>query len=218
MYYIIYKVTNKINGKIYIGSHKTKDLNDNYMGSGKYLVHSQNLHGLENFEKEILFVFDNPEEMYTKEAEIVNTDFIAEENTYNLKIGGHGGFDYINNTGKHIYPKHKEQAIISLKGGRKKLKKLRLDDEWSLKNSKNLSSGVQKYYKDGGLNGFSDKKHSEDTKNKIGLKSAKHQKGNGNSQYNTMWIYSQSEKQSKKIRKNEIIPDGWIKGRKINFS
>lgn len=218
MYYIIYKVTNKINGKIYIGSHKTKDLNDNYMGSGKYLVHSQNLHGLENFEKEILFVFDNPEEMYTKEAEIVNTDFIAEENTYNLKIGGHGGFDYINNTGKNIYPKHKEQAIISLKGGRKKLKKLRLDDEWSLKNSKNLSSGVQKYYKDGGLNGFSDKKHSEDTKNKIGLKSAKHQKGNGNSQYNTMWIYSQSEKQSKKIRKNEIIPDGWIKGRKINFS
>lgn len=86
MFYTIYKITNQINGKFYIGSHKTKDLNDNYMGSGKYLKYAQEKHGIENFTKEILFIFDNSEEMYAKEAEIVNENFLSEENTYNIKL------------------------------------------------------------------------------------------------------------------------------------
>jgi hypothetical protein len=102
MFYLIYKITNNLNNKIYVGSHKTKNKDDGYMGSGKYLNYAINKYGVENFTKEILFIFDNATEMYDKEAEIVNDDFLAEENTYNLKRGGFGGFDYINSMGLSI--------------------------------------------------------------------------------------------------------------------
>lgn len=101
-YYIIYKTTNKIDGKIYIGKHKTKNLSDNYMGSGKKLNLAIKKHGLENFEKEILFVFDNEEDMNSKEAELVTKEFVEEDTNYNLCPGGNGGFGYINSTGLNL--------------------------------------------------------------------------------------------------------------------
>jgi len=91
MLYTIYKITNKINGKIYIGKHQTTNPNDSYYGSGKAIVDAIQKHGKDNFTKEVLFIFDNEEQMNLKERELITEDFVGRTDTYNLGVGGEGG-------------------------------------------------------------------------------------------------------------------------------
>lgn len=95
MNYTVYRTTNKLNGMVYIGVHKTLDPNDDYLGSGKILKRAIQKFGIENFQKDVLFIFDTPEEAYSKEKELVNENLILSKMSYNLRLGGDGGFDYI---------------------------------------------------------------------------------------------------------------------------
>lgn len=99
MHYYLYEVKNKVNGKIYVGVHKTDNLEDGYLGSGKTILEAIKKYGVENFEKKILEVFPDAESMFHKEAEIVNAEFLARDDVYNLRRGGLGGFDWINKSG-----------------------------------------------------------------------------------------------------------------------
>jgi group I intron endonuclease len=91
MKYIIYKTTNLINGKIYIGKHQTENINDTYLGSGVALEKAIKRYGKQNFKKEILFVFNTEKEMNEKEKELVTESFIGTNKTYNMGVGGEGG-------------------------------------------------------------------------------------------------------------------------------
>jgi len=77
-------------GQIYIGQHITDKLDDGYMGSGVRIVNSIAKHGKGLFDKEILFTFDNFEDMDQKEAELVTEEFIKRPDTYNVVLGGTG--------------------------------------------------------------------------------------------------------------------------------
>jgi len=91
MYYLVYKTTNLINGKIYVGIHQTEDLDDDYLGSGVNLGYSIRKYGRNNFNKEILYECDNEQDMINKEKEIVTKEFIERPDTYNVDLGGNGG-------------------------------------------------------------------------------------------------------------------------------
>lgn len=106
MKYIVYKTTCQVNGKCYIGKHQTEnpDIFDGYLGNSIWVNRTDRLknpefpfhfavkkYGIENFKRETLFVFDTAEEAFTKEAELVNEDFIKKDDNYNVVLGGKGG-------------------------------------------------------------------------------------------------------------------------------
>ena len=223
MFYTVYKITNLVNGKIYIGVHKTDDLNDDYMGSGKLLKRAQEKYGIENFVREYLQVFDNAEDMFKMESELVNEEFIARDDTYNLKAGGFGGFDYVNSVldGNH-------RSTIGMKGGLAYQYRYRTDEKFRAEQNEKrrvarelwlASEECENYRKLCKLkypNGtFFGKVHSDETKIKIGAANAIHQRGDKNSQFGTTWITNAESGESKKIKKDDLIPDGWVKGRNI---
>jgi len=88
MHYIIYTITNLINGKIYVGKHKCSRLDDRYFGSGKVLKEAIAKYGRENFVMRLEIDLANQAEMDLLEEMVVNKDFIARDDTYNISRGG----------------------------------------------------------------------------------------------------------------------------------
>lgn len=87
-YYFVYKTTNKINKKFYIGVHATDNLDDNYLGSGKYLADAIQHYGKDCFEREILSFHSSYEEALQKESELVTIELVESNDCYNLTLGG----------------------------------------------------------------------------------------------------------------------------------
>jgi len=105
---IIYKTTNLVNGKIYIGQDKYN--NPNYLGSGKILQLAFQKYGIENFRKEILEKCKSAEDLNERERYWI--DYYSSTNIkigYNIAFGGNGG-DTISNHPKkdEIGKKHSE--------------------------------------------------------------------------------------------------------------
>ena len=218
MFYTVYKITNLVNNKIYIGVHKTSDLEDDYMGSGLLIRKSIEKYGLENFKKEYISIFDNAEDMFNMESELVNEEFIKREDTYNLKNGGNGGwFTSIEKLKLGRINANKNGALIQAK---KALEKLFENPIWVKNKSEKFLKTMNEKYGDNAFKTFEGKNHTEETKKRIGEANSKHQTGEGNSQFGTMWIHNIELKENKKIKKEEFSTweqDGWLKGRKMKF-
>jgi len=115
----IYKITNHINNKIYIGlNSNTVEKSKSYYGSGKLIILAIEKYGKENFSKEIL------------ERGITDKDILVERelywiakygtynnpNHYNLTKGGEGTFGWTGNTGSKRSPAQKANISAGRKG------------------------------------------------------------------------------------------------------
>ena len=87
----VYKITNRVNGKYYIGVHSTDVLDDGYLGSGNRIKAAVKKYGAENFERTIVEFFNTVEEAYAHERLLVTETVLNDPHCYNLRAGGHGG-------------------------------------------------------------------------------------------------------------------------------
>ena len=147
---VIYKTTNLINGKIYVGQDSHND--SNYLGSGYYLIRAVNKYGKENFQKEILCKCKTKEELNEKEIYWIKK--LKSQNRavgYNLTEGGQGGFlsKEINKKISLIlinfYQKHPE---IIKKRGKKISNSLKKYYENNPKIKEKISQRNKKFYKE----------------------------------------------------------------------
>lgn len=89
-YYGIYKITNLLNGMMYIGQHTTDNLDDGYMGSGTVIKRAVKKYGVENFRKEWLMFCEDKDELCYMERVYVDQTWVDRSDTYNLIVGGCG--------------------------------------------------------------------------------------------------------------------------------
>jgi group I intron endonuclease len=209
----IYKITNLINKKIYIG--KDEFSNENYYGSGKLIKKAIKKYGKENFIKEVLE--DNINDKFIlQEREVF---WIATYNAtdkkvgYNITNGGDGGDTISNNPERDTIL---NKIKTSLKGrvfSEDHLKKLR--DNHNSKNPEVVKKIADK------LRG---QQKSEEHKKKLSESISQYYKNNGGNirfkgdnnpmkKYKYAWYYDEQSGKCTRIKEGDSIPKGHKKGR-----
>lgn len=215
MYNYLYKITNILNGKVYIGVHKTRNLKDNYMGSGKRIKYAIRKYGINNFKKEILEFFNTFEEALLRESEIVTWEFLENKKVYNIKPGGKGGFskeDALKGSKKGARVSGDKAKDLFSKGDKDYIERMHTQSKLG------VDAYRAKYKENNGIwweNRFKGKTHNDETLSK--MRGPRPQSsGSKNSQHGTCWITNGTY--NKKIKKEELsnfISQGWCKGRKF---
>jgi hypothetical protein len=202
-YHYIYKTTNLKNGKYYVGMHSTDNLNDGYLGSGDRLRRSIRKNGKDNFKLEILEFLPNRASLSLREKELINESLLKDPMCMNISLGGQGGL---------ISTEH---GLKLKKGSSDYQKKIWQNSEYREKISSVLRNNVKESHRLGKIkyDTTKGKNLSEEHKRKIGEANKIKQSGSANSQFGTCWITNGIE--NKKVKKSNVLPDGWMFGRKI---
>lgn len=138
---VIYKTTNTVNGKIYVGQDSNND--PNYLGSGVLLSKAVEKYGKQNFIKEVLEQCSTKEELNEREKY-----WIKELNTqnskigYNLSEGGRGGNTYTEEIKERVSKQLKNRYVSA--ETREKMSKSRTGKKYQTEESKKIISETHK--------------------------------------------------------------------------
>lgn len=205
-FHFIYKTTNLLNGRYYVGLHSTDVLEDDYIGSGKRLWNEVNKYGRENFKREIVEFLPSRKELKARERSLVNEEMLKDPLCINLKLGGEGGWESIN----ALYCS-KKRSVYG---------KVNMTKMWSENYDRLLSiiGERSKILQQTGIlkpPSFKDKSHSTEARLAIGEANSK-MTGEKNSQFGSKWMNKDGA--VKKVKHDEIQHyrlDGWNFGRSI---
>jgi len=197
----VYITTNLLTGQQYIGKHSTTNKSSNYLGSGTRLKNAIQKYGKENFSKEIVSVHQTEEEAYLAEDIMIDElNAIDSDKFYNIVKGGRGGgYD------RKIGPRPENK----IRRGWNHTDEAKQKISEAHKGRENWHKGRQK-------SDETKKKMSKSQKGRVVSKAARKKlsaanTGENNPNYGSMWITD--EEKNMKIKKTDVIPDGWRKGR-----
>lgn len=197
--YYVYKVTNLLNGKFYIGKRKhLKPEVDKYMGSGKLIKLAIAKYGVENFSKEVLQTFETNDAAAEFEASLVTPELLASGEVYNMHEGGHGGFIHIN-----YLPSNERVNVIALRA-KVQSGELKVGGD----TSRFFTEDSYRRIREGSQKGNNLKKlRSQEQKDVTNSKISEASKGSSNSQYGTKFYINL---ETKEIKRFKIPPEGWL--------
>lgn len=87
-YHLVYETENIKTGKTYIGVHSAQSKEDEYLGSGDFLLREIKKYGRKNFQRRIICECMSREHALKIESFLVNDKYVARQDTYNLQLGG----------------------------------------------------------------------------------------------------------------------------------
>lgn len=230
----VYKITNNINSKIYIG--KDTKSNTKYFGSGSLLKKAIAKYGIENFTKEIIDMAETSEELSSKEKYWISFYNSTDKKIgYNISTGGDGGDTISNNPNRDIINEKVSKSSL-VKGktyeeayGREKAleyKKKLSENHFSTNYRKGKtyeeiygvdSSNEYKKKLSNSRNKYENEREriGEEKYEKMISESRKRFLGENNPMKKNkfLWYHNVSSKEERRFIEGSIIPENYVKGR-----
>jgi group I intron endonuclease len=175
----VYKTTNIVNGKIYVGKHHSNRHNATYLGSGKLLWIALKKYGRNNFIQEVLEYCDTEKEVFEREKYwIKQLNSQNRDIGYNLSDGGESGWNSEINalisqrTWQRYTPEERQARIDKMKAAAHRPESLKKISEKSIQFHQSMTDDEKQSFKEKCSKGWTSEKRERQRETHSGKKNS----------------------------------------------